>query len=170
LYALILHPKKDKTGYITMNTPSHAMLKFRPAELEQPVYGVGSYTGGGGSNRYEMEKIMEKLNSLENKIGEYELENNEDIEDVPQSPINAMINNLASNKQLQEALISGLLGMVGGFLQNSKPITNLAGINEVNEESIIILDSLMKKGVTIDHLKKLDQMSNTKLQNLLIML
>jgi len=47
LYALILHPKKDKTGYITMNTPSHAMLKFRPAELEAPVYGVGAYTGGG---------------------------------------------------------------------------------------------------------------------------
>jgi hypothetical protein len=81
-----------------------------------------------------------------------------------------MINNLASNPQIQEALISGLLGMVGGFLQNSKHITNLAGINELNEESIIILDSLMKKGVTIDHLKKLDQMSNSKLQSLLIML
>jgi hypothetical protein len=168
LYALILHPKKDKTGYITMNTPSHAMLKFRPAELEQPVYGVGAYTGGGGSNRYEMEKIMEKLNLLENKMAESE--SDEEIEEVQQSPINAMINNLASNPQIQEALISGLLGMVGGFLQNSKPITNLAGINEVNEESVIILDSLMKKGVTIDHLKKLDQMSNSKLQSLLIML
>ena len=71
LYALILHPKKDKTGYITMNTPSHAMLKFRPAELEQPVYGIGAYTGGGGgSNRYEMEKIMEKLTMLESKLAE----------------------------------------------------------------------------------------------------
>jgi len=169
LYALILHPKKDKTGYITINTPSHAMLKFRPAELEQPVYGVGAYTGGnGGGNRYEMEKIMEKLNLLENKMAESE--SDEEIEEVPQSPINAMLNNLALNPQIQEALISGLLGMVGGFLQSSRPVTSVAGINQVSDEAIIILDRLIKKGVSIEHLRKLDEMTNTKLQSLLIML
>jgi hypothetical protein len=152
-----------------MNTPSHAMLKFRPAELEQPVYGVGAYTGGnGGGNRYEMEKIMEKLNLLENKMAESE--SDEEIEEVPQSPINAMLNNLALNPQIQEALISGLLGMVGGFLQSSRPVTSVAGINQVSDEAIIILDRLIKKGVSIEHLRKLDEMTNTKLQSLLIML
>jgi hypothetical protein len=171
LYALILHPKKDKTGYITMNTPSHAMLKFRPAELEQPIYGVGTYTGGGGSNRYEMEKIMEKLNLLENKLAMAEEE--EDIVDTPVNPLNAMLHNMAANPQVQEALISGLLGVVGGFLNNGKQMQGVAGINvtaEITEESLQILDSLMKKGVSLDHLRKLDAMPNTKLQSLLIML
>jgi len=170
LYALILHPKKDKTGYITMNTPSHAMLKFRPAELEQPIYGVGAYTGGG-SNRYEMEKIMEKLNLLENKLAMAEEE--EDIVDTPVNPLNAMLHNMAANPQVQEALISGLLGVVGGFLNNGKQMQGVAGINvtaEITEESLQILDSLMKKGVSLDHLRKLDAMPNTKLQSLLIML
>ena len=165
LYALILHPKKDKTGYITMNTPSHAMLKFRPAELEQPVYGVGAYTGGGGgSNSYAMEKIMDKLNMLESRIAASE--EFEEIDEKPQSPINAML----SNPQVQEALISGLLGMVGGFLQNGKPMSGVAGIGNVTDEAVTILDSLIKKGVSVEHLRKLDAMSNTKLQSLLIML
>ena len=165
LYALILHPKKDKTGYITMNTPSHAMLKFRPAELEQPVYGVGAYTGGGGGgNSYAMEKIMDKLNMIESRIAASE--EFEEIDEKPQSPINAML----SNPQVQEALISGLLGMVGGMLNGGKPMSGVAGIGSINEEAITILDSLMKKGVSIEHLKKLNSMTDSKLQNLLIML
>ena len=165
LYALILHPKKDKTGYITMNTPSHAMLKFRPAELEQPVYGVGAYTGGGGgSNSYAMEKIMDKLNMLESRLSA--TEELEEIDEVPQSPINAML----SNPQVQEALISGLLGMVGGFLQNGKPMSGVAGIDNVTDEAVTILDSLLKKGVSVEHLRKLDAMSSAKLKSLLTML
>ena len=165
LYALILHPKKDKTGYITMNTPSHAMLKFRPAELEQPVYGVGAYTGGGGGgNSYAMEKIMDKLNMLESRLAA--TEEFEEIDEKPQSPINAML----SNPQVQEALISGLLGMVGGMLNGGKPMSGVAGIGNVTDEAVTILDSLIKKGVSVEHLRKLDAMSNTKLQSLLIML
>jgi len=165
LYALILHPKKDKTGYITMNTPSHAMLKFRPAELEQPIYGVGAYTGGGGgSNSYAMEKIMDKLNMLESRLSANE--ELEEIDEAPQSPINAML----SNPQVQEALISGLLGMVGGFLQNGKPMSGVAGIDNVTDEAVTILDSLLKKGVSVEHLRKLDAMSSAKLKSLLTML
>ena len=165
LYALILHPKKDKTGYITMNTPSHAMLKFRPAELEQPVYGVGAYTGGGGGgNSYAMEKIMDKLNMLESRLAA--AEEFEEIEEKPKTGIDAML----SNPQVQEALISGLLGMVGGMLNGGKPMSGVAGIGSINEEAITILDSLMKKGVSIEHLKKLNSMTDSKLQNLLIML
>lgn len=165
LYALILHPKKDKTGYITMNTPSHAMLKFRPAELEQPVYGVGAYTGGGGGrDSYAMEKIMDKLNMLESRLAA--AEEFDEVEMPPQNPIN----NMLANPQVQEALISGLLGMVGNMLNGGKPMSGVAGIGSINEEAITILDSLMKKGVSIEHLKKLNSMTDSKLQNLLIML
>ena len=165
LYALILHPKKDKTGYITMNTPSHAMLKFRPAELEQPIYGVGAYTGGGGGgNSYAMEKIMDKLNMLESRLAA--AEEFDEVEMPPQNPINSML----ANPQVQEALISGLLGMVGNMLNGGKPMSGVAGIGSINEEAITLLDCLMKKGVSIEHLKKLNSMTDSKLQNLLIML
>lgn len=162
LYALILHPQLDKTGYITSSTPSHAMLKFRAAELEQPVYGVGAYTGGG--NSYAMEKIMDKLNMLESRLAA--AEEFDEVEMPPQSPISNMLN----NPQVQEALISGLLGMVGNMLNGGKPMSGVAGIGSINEEAITILDSLMKKGVSIEHLKKLNSMTDSKLQNLLIML
>ena len=163
LYALILHPQLDKTGYITSSTPSHAMLKFRAAELEQPVYGVGAYTGGGG-NSYAMEKIMDKLNMLESRLAA--AEEFDEVDMPPQSPISNMLN----NPQVQEALISGLLGMVGNMLNGGKPMSGVAGIGSINEEAITILDSLMKKGVSIEHLKKLNSMTDSKLQNLLIML
>jgi hypothetical protein len=164
LYALILHPQLDKTGYITSSTPSHAMLKFRAAELEQPVYGVGAYTGSGGGNSYAMEKIMDKLNMLESRLAA--AEEFDEVDMPPQSPISNMLN----NPQVQEALISGLLGMVGNMLNGGKPMSGVAGISSINEEAITILDSLMKKGVSIEHLKKLNSMTDSKLQNLLIML
>jgi len=165
LYALILHPKKDKTGYISMNTPSHAMLKFRPSELEQPVYGVGAYTGGGNNNHnYAMEKMMDKINMLESRFAaEDEFE---EVKEIPKTGMDAML----SNPQVQQALISGLLSMVGGIFNGGKPMSGVAGIDNITEEAITILDSLLKKGVSIEHLRKLNAMTDSKLQNLLIML
>jgi hypothetical protein len=77
---------------------------------------------------------------------------------------------MLSNPQVQEALISGLLGMVGGFLQNGKPMSGVAGIDNVTDEAVTILDSLLKKGVSVEHLRKLDAMSSAKLKSLLTML
>ena len=49
--------------------------------------------------------------------------------------------------------------------------TGIAGINELNEDEVLqIVSSLMDKGVTIDHLRKLDQMPQAKLSSLLLML
>ena len=48
---------------------------------------------------------------------------------------------------------------------------SIAGIDDVNEnEAISILNSLMSKGVSVDHLRKLNAMSPAKLSSLLIML
>jgi hypothetical protein len=117
-----------------------------------------------------MEKIMEKLTMLESKLAETD---QDEYDEPPQSPINAMITNMCANPHIQEALFSGVLGLLSGFANNGKPMTGVAGINvtaEITEESLQILDSLMKKGVSLEHLRKLDAMSNTKLQSLLIML
>jgi len=157
-----LHPKKDKL-FITDKSPVYASLDFRPSQLEQPVYGVGAYTGGG-TNNYAMDKIMDKLNMLESRLAA--AEEYDEVDERPKSGIDAML----ANPQVQEALISGLLGMVGNMLNGGKPMSGVAGIGSINEEAITILDSLMKKGVSIEHLKKLNSMTDSKLKILLIML
>ena len=111
-----------------------------------------------------MDKIMDKLNMLESRLAA--TEEYDEVDERPKSGIDAML----ANPQVQEALISGLLGMVGNMLNGGKPMSGVAGIGSINEEAITILDSLMKKGVSIEHLKKLNSMTDSKLQNLLIML
>jgi len=123
---------------------------------------------GVGSPRTEMllEKLIEqnalmqsRLSALES-IGEMEEE-----EEEPQSPINAML----SNPELQQTLVAGVMGLLSGLFTKSGVPTGIAGIEDENE-AISILNSLMSKGVTIDHLRKLNEMNSMKLQSLLMML
>jgi hypothetical protein len=158
-----LHPRKDK-GFITDKTPTYASLDFRPAALETPaMYGVQV----SGQSNYQMERILEKLNTLESRISANEAmgELEDYVDDAPQSPINAML----SNPEVQQALVSGVLGLLGGLV--NQPNSALAGvIDGANDEAIQLLEQLMNKGVTVDHLRKLAQMSESKLKGLLIML
>jgi hypothetical protein len=109
-----------------------------------------------------MSQIMEKLAVLESKIAGNE---NEFEEEEKESPINALLN----NPDVHQALVSGILGLVGGMFSATPP-TAVSGIAGINEEAVEILNQLMNKGVTLDHLKKLAQMSDAKLKSLLIML
>ena len=165
LYALVLHPNKDKSGYITQSSPSHAMLKFRASEIDQNIYGVPMQqmdSRNGSVKGWQMDRILEKLDALETRIAEAE---NSDIQETDKSPIGQML----ANPQVQQALVSGLLGIAGNIFGN-KTQQPMAGIGEITEEAVQILDSLLKKGVSIDHLRKLNAMSDTKLNSLLIML
>jgi hypothetical protein len=123
--------------------------------------------GNVGSGRTEMllEKLIEqnalmqsRLSALES-IGELEEE-----EEEPLSPLNAML----SNPDLQQALITGVMGLVGGMFSKTGAPTGIAGIDD--DEATKILNSLMSKGVTIEHLRKLDEMNSMKLKSLLMML
>jgi len=124
--------------------------------------------GNVGSPRTEMllEKLVEqnalmqsRLSALES-IGEMEEE-----EEVEQSPINAML----SNPELQQTLITAVMGLVGNMFTKTGAPTGIAGIDD-NDEALKILHSLMDKGVTIEHLRKLDEMNSMKLKSLLMML
>jgi len=157
-----LHPRKDK-GFITDKTPTYASLDFRPSALEQPaMYGVPM----AGQNNYQMERILEKLNTLESRISANEAMGEfDDINDDPPNPINAML----SNPDVQHALVSGILGLLGGLV--TAPSSGIAGVTDsINDEVIQIVDQLMKKGVRVEHLRKLADMSESKLKGLLIML
>ena len=124
--------------------------------------------GNVGSPRTEMllEKLIEqnalmqsRLSALES-IGEMEEE-----EEVEQSPLNAML----SNPQLQETIVAGIMGLVGNMFSKTGAPTGIAGIEDT-DEALKILHSLMDKGVTIEHLRKLDEMNSMKLKSLLMML
>jgi len=118
------------------------------------------------TNNYAMEKILDKLNVLESKIAGYEsMEDDFEEEEKPLSPINAMLN----NPEIQQALVSGVMGMLGSLLGNSGTVKSLAGADDQNE-AIELLNVLLNKGVTVDHLRKLSEMSDTKLKSLLLML
>lgn len=124
--------------------------------------------GNVGSPRTEMllEKLVEqnalmqsRLSALES-IGEMEEE-----EEVPMSPINVML----SNPELQQTIITGIMGLVGNMFTKTGTPTGIAGIDDT-DEALKILHSLMDKGVTIEHLRKLDEMNSMKLKSLLMML
>ena len=124
---------------------------------------------GMGSPRAEMllEKLVEQNAMLQSRIAAIEAMDDleEEEEEAPKSPIDQMI----SNPQVQEALIAGVLSLMSGLASGLGGPKAIAGIGD-ETEAVEILRSLMNKGVTIDHLRKLDQMGSSKLSSLLFML
>ena len=166
LYTILLHQKKNKDGYITLDTPYYASLKFRAAELEQPMVMPMQHIAGMSSNhRLEsvLEKMMETQNMILTKLSADEFDEEEDDNDE-----NDMIGGLMKNPEIQ-AMIMGGIGKIFN-LAGEKPVA-VAGVTELNEDEVFtIVNSLMDKGVTIEHLRKLNDMSSVKLNSLLLML
>lgn len=164
LLIIKLHPKKEKGGFITDKSPIYASLNFRPAELERPNYGMQQMGGMGYSNKMEnvLERVLETQNAILTKLNAEDLEDEEE----EKSTIGSMLN----NPQVQAMLIAGVSKFLGIGKMDAQG-ASIAGIDEVNEnEAILILNSLMSKGVSVDHLRKLNAMSPAKLSSLLIML
>jgi hypothetical protein len=166
LYTILLHQKKNKDGYITLDTPYYASLKFRAAELEQPMIMPMQHIAGMGSNhRLEsvLEKMMETQNMILTKLSADEFDEEEESEDEGD-----VIGGLMKNPEIQ-AMIMGGIGKIFN-LAGEKPVA-VAGVSESDEDEVFtIVNSLMDKGVTIEHLRKLNEMSSMKLSSLLIML
>jgi len=164
LLIIKLHPKKEKGGFITDKSPIYASLNFRPAELERPNYGMQQMGGMGYSNKMEnvLERVLETQNAILTKLNADELEDEEE----EKSTLGSMLN----SPQIQTLLIAGVSKLLGIGNMDAQG-ASIAGIDDVNEnEAISILNSLMSKGVSVDHLRKLNAMSPAKLSSLLIML
>jgi hypothetical protein len=135
----------------------------RPQSL-MPMQAMGSM----GSPRTEMllEKLVEQNSLMQSRLAALEaIGELEEEEEVPESPINAML----SNPDLQQAIVTGVMGLVAGMFAKGGTATALAGIDD-EAEATEILRSLMSKGVTIEHLRKLNEMGSAKLSSLLFML
>lgn len=166
LYTILLHQKKNKDGYITLDTPYYASLKFRAAELEQPMVMPMQHIAGFNSNqRLEsvLEKMMETQNMILTKLSSDEFDEEDEDEDQ-----NDVIGGLMKNPEIQ-AMIMGGIGKIFN-MAGDKPVA-VAGVTELNEDEVFaIVNSLMDKGVTIEHLRKLNEMNSMKLNSLLLML
>jgi len=164
LYTILLHQKKNKDGYITLDTPYYASLKFRAAELEQPMVMPMQHIAGFNSNqRLEsvLEKMMETQNMILSRLSQEEFDEEEEEE-------NDVIGGLMKNPEIQ-AMIMGGIGKIFN-MAGEKPVA-VAGVTESDEDEVFtIVNSLMDKGVTIEHLRKLNEMSSMKLNSLLLML
>jgi hypothetical protein len=165
LIIIKLHPKKDKAGYITDKTPIYSSIQCRAAELERPNYGMQQMSGMGYNSKMEnvLERVLETQNAILTKL------NAEELEEEDEEPKNS-IGSLLMQPHIQTLLIAGVSKLLGIGGMEAQP-AGMAGIEDVNEnEAIIILNNLMSKGVTIDHLRKLNEMSSIKLSSLLAML
>jgi hypothetical protein len=138
-------------------------------QLNKPQYlgAVNNYQQNNPT-RTEMllEKLVEQNQMLVSRVSKLETEEDFEEEEEPETGLAGIL----KNPEVQSMLI----GAIGRFIQgNTAAPAAIAGIPKEesdNYECIEILDSLMQKGVTIDHLRSLNKMSVTKLNNLLLML
>lgn len=162
LLTIRLHPNKDKAGFITDKSPIYASLNFRPAQIERNMYGMQPMGSVNNSKLESMlERMLENQNVLMSKMAADELE---EEEEEPQSAFG----NILNSPHVQSLLIAGVSKLLG-MGQTEPTVAGIAGIPE-EHEVIEIVNSLMSKGVTVEHLRKLNEMNSMKLQSLLIML
>jgi len=138
-------------------------------QLNKPQYFGSSNFQQNNPVRTEilLEKLVEQNQLLITKMSAKEAEEDFEEEEPEQEEGLAGI---LKNPEVQSMLI----GAIGRFIAGNAPVAAaIAGIPKEEShhfECIQIVESLMEKGVTIEHLRALDKMSTVKLNSLLLML
>ena len=159
LYCLKLYDTLNKKNSIDSNLDNYASVRIRVVDLPhaQPIAGVER-------SNYKLENALARMMETQNLILSRLSEENIEEEKEPESGIAGILN----NPHMQTLLMAGVSKLLG---ISGTQAAGIAGVDETYEnEAILILNNLMQKGVTIEHLKKLDEMSSAKLQSLLLML
>jgi hypothetical protein len=165
LYCLKLYDQINKKNTIDSNLESIASIRFRITEI--PQLSMQHVAGMDRGNLRLENEVRELRNLITSKLSAEEFE--EEEEPKQENLFLKMFENPAI-QGLAIAGISKLLGLNETQLA-STGIAGISGLNELNEDEVIsIVNSLMSKGVTIEHLRKLDEMNAGKLQSLLFML
>ena len=158
LYCIKLYDTLNKKNSIDSNLDNYASVRIRAVDLphQQPI-------GNVDRSNYKLENALARMMETQNLILS-KLNDENNIEEEPQTGIAGILN----NPHMQTLLMAGVSKLLG--ISGTQP-AGMAGIDETYEnEAILILNNLMQKGVTVEHLRKLDQMTNPKLQSLLLML
>jgi len=165
LYVLKIYNGLNKRHSLDTNMEHECALRFRVVDIPNMHNQVSGVEKPNWAMQNAMAKMMETQNLILAKLSADEMEDNEPEEKQPMNGINGIL-----NSPEMAGLIVGYLGKILGV--NASQPAGMAGIEDAPDpnEAIMILNNLMNKGVTIDHLRKLDEMSNVKLQSLLLML
>ena len=150
-------PKIANDVIITNNTPYYASLNFRPANSPESIFkGIGSDPRLEAPVYSLMREMQETNKAILSKLNAQELE---DEEEDKATGLMGFI-----EKPEVQTIIMGLLGNI---LNKNKPGA-IAGT--ITQDDINLLQQLMNKGITTDHLRKLVAMDEHKIQSLLMML
>ena len=152
---LKLHPKKEKSGYVTDKSETIASFTFRPVELPQ-YQPYNQYQQNNSSNA-----ILEKLTGIESRLNAIE----EEEEEVEQPKgIAGYVETLLQNEQIQSAMAGIVTNFLGKIL--APKMSNqmaLAGIPEEQDEKILLAINILKQHDEClgDDLIKLSEMAVT---------
>jgi len=120
-------------------------------------------SGIGGRSEMLLERMIENQNVLISRIAALEEQEEEDDQEPEQKDT---LGRIIENPQIQGLI----MGLVDKFINSGGQASAIAGIPAVDDEAMSIVSELMDKGVTIEHLRKLNDMSKVKLSSLLLML
>jgi len=90
----------------------------------------------------------------------------EEIDDLEPEPQKNFLAGLLENEQVQQIAINAISGLIGSFMIKKPIVTSLAGVDDLDS----ILQNLFSKGVKLEHLKKLADMPEEKINMLSQML
>ena len=158
-----LHPAMDKNGFITDKTPVYASLNFRAIDVDGLTAPVRNSLAGN-EVRYSPTVTAMLQESLE--VNKKLLAYLEEDDDEPDNSTENILAGLLTDPTVKTLLV----GMIGKFLNPNMPAQPQAMAGIVGKEDIELLQNLMQRGITTDHLKKIAAMDDQKLHSLLIML
>lgn len=108
-------------------------------------------------------EILSRLAAIENKLDDEELEEDEEEEKMS---INGIISGMLQQPQMQQVILNFISNIAGNLV--TPKVQAVAGVND--DQLNDILNLLFKKGVKVEHLKKLSEMPEAKIQMLISML
>lgn len=155
---LKLHPKKEKSGYVTDKSETIASYTFRPVELPQ-YQPYQPYQQNNSSNA-----ILEKLTGIESRLNAIEEDEVEEEVEKPKGIV-GYIDTLLQNEQIQMAVAGIVTNFLGKILtpKDSTKQMALAGIPEEQDEKILLAINILKQHDEClgDDLIKLSEMAVT---------
>ena len=159
---LLLHPKKEQF-YDKNKSPKTANIFFVCCE-SQPMQNVGSMGNNMLPIQQQLNSIQSQISALQN-VDENDIE--DEIEDEDEDKTLGYINGI--NRILEHPVIAGIISkLINNNTQ--QPVASLSGVTTDESELEEIISVLFSKGVKIEHLKKLSEMPESKIQMLLTML
>jgi hypothetical protein len=150
IYVLKIKPKtaKDETPRAIFQLNKNASLNGFPAQY--PMQPANN-------------EILSRLAAIESKLDDYD--EDEDQDEQPATP-GSILAGILQKPEVLNGITNFVLNMAGNFA--TPKVKAVAGINEENINDI--LKTLYSKGVKVEHLKKLSEMPEAKIQMLISML